>query len=498
MPVFAQDPTDLRGLDPAEAAIAATRLPAARIDATGRMQVDHRRILVIALPLFVNAGIQAILNLTDTWFIGRISTSAIAAVASVHWIVIGTILLFGGVGLAVQTFAAQSFGAGRMRRASAFAWNGIWAALALMPLFLLLAWTGQWGLPLLRLDAEVTRLAIDYWIPRMGGGVLAVLLWATQSFFNGVSRVRTALAINLVVAFVNALLNEVLMFRLGFGMAGAAWATNLAQAIGVAVALWLMSTSPSMRRTFSAHLTWRPKPRLIGRMIVMGVGIGAMIAFDMLGLAVFQIMMTRVSVLDGAATQVVMMLTSIAYMPAVGLGMAGTTLVGQSIGAGSAAWGRRIGNRVILFAAGYMGAVGVLIALAGPTILPWFAIGESGSAAGGVDEAADLVVLASTLLWIAACYQFFDGLQLGAGFCLRGAGDTRYPALVLLILSWAVFVPLAHMLTFETGNGLVDGLPGFGAGSIGGWWAAVVYVCLLAVVLGARWRSGTWMQMRAG
>ena len=65
-----------------------------------------------------------------------------------------------------------------------------------------------------------------------------------------------------------------------------------------------------------------------------------MIAFDLLGLAVFQILMTKVSVLDGAATQVVMMLTSIAYMPAVGLGMAGTTLVGQSIGPGQ----RRMGQ----------------------------------------------------------------------------------------------------------------------------------------------------------
>lgn len=485
----------------------AGRLPAARLDSSGNLQVDHRRILALALPLFLNAGIQAILNLTDTWFIGRISTSAIAAVAAVHWIVVGMILLFGGVGLAVQTFAAQSFGAGRRRRASAYAWNGIWAALALMPLFLLLAWAGSGWLPLLRLDPEVTRFAIDYWMPRMGGGVLAVLLWATQSFFNGVSRVRTTLLINLVVALANALLNEVLMFRLGLGMAGAAWATNIAQAIGVAAALWLLSTSPSIRQTFSAHLTWRPKPRLIGRMIVMGIGIGAMIAFDMLGLAVFQIMMTKVSVLDGAATQVVMMLTSIAYMPAVGLGMAGTTLVGQSVGAGDAAWGRRVGNRVIALAAGYMGAVGVLLALAGPVILPWFAIGEAGAPSGaasvgsgvggsGAGEAAELVVLASTLLWVAACYQFFDGLQLGAGFCLRGAGDTRYPALALLVLSWVVFLPLAHMLTFESGSGPIEALPGIGAGSVGGWWAAVLYVTLLAVVLGARWWSGRWIKLR--
>ncbi|MGE0310960.1 MAG: MATE family efflux transporter [Lautropia sp.] len=495
-----RDTADLRGMSAAEAVLAAARLPGARPGPGGRLQVDLGRVLALALPLFLNAGIQSILNLTDTWFVGRISTSAIAAVAAVHWIVVGMILLLGGVGLAVQTFAAQAHGAGRRRRASSYAWNGVWASLVLMPAFLAIAWGGTRLLPALALDADVTRLAIDYWAPRMGGGVLAVLLWSTQSFFNGVSRVRTTLAINVVVALANAVFDEVLMFRLGLGMAGAAWATNLAQALGVAIGVWLLWGSPAVRDQFAAHLTWRPRPRLIRRMIVMGIGIGAMIAFDLLGLAVFQILMTRVSVLDGAATQVVMMLTSIAYMPAVGLGMAGTTLVGQSIGAGSPAWARHVGNRVIALAAAYMGTVGVLIALAGPLILPWFAIGESGAASPGADAGGDatLVALGSTLLWVAACYQFFDGLQLGAGFCLRGAGDTRFPALALLLLSWLVFLPLVHVLTFDGGAGPIAALPGIGAGSVGGWSAAVVYVTLLAVVLVSRWRSDRWTRIRVG
>ena len=58
------------------------------------------------------------------------------------------------------------------------------------------------------------------------------------------------------------------------------------------------------------------------------------------------------------------------------------------------------------------------------------------------------------LLWIAAGYQLFDGLNLGSGFSLRGAGDVRVPALLFFALSWGVFVPLAHALSFEPGAGL--------------------------------------------
>ena len=98
-----------------------------------------------------------------------------------------------------------------------------------------------------------------------------------------------------------------------------------------------------------------------------------MIAFDLLGLAVFQLMMTRLGVVEAAATQIVMMLTSLAYMPAVGLGMAGTTLVGQSIGAGDARLGAAPGQP------GHpdggrctWAASGLLLALAGPWLATAF------------------------------------------------------------------------------------------------------------------------------
>lgn len=100
------------------------------------------------------------------------------------------------------------------------------------------------------------------------------------------------------------------------------------------------------------------------------------------------------------------------------------------------------------------------------------------------------------LLWVAAGYQLFDGLNLGSGFALRGAGDVRMPALIFFALSWGVFVPLAHMLTFAPGQGWFDVLPQFGCGAIGGWIALLAYVVLLGGALYLRWRSGRWREIR--
>ncbi len=85
---------------------------------------------------------------------------------------------------------------------------------------------------------------------------------------------------------------------------------------------------------------------------------------------------------------------------------------------------------------------------------------------------------------------------MGSSFCLRGAGDTLIPGALVLVLSWFVFVPMAHILTFAPGGGFLPFLPQLGYGVRGGWVAVIVYVLLLGSVLFARWRSGRWQRIR--
>ena len=139
--------------------------------------------------------------------------------------------------------------------------------------------------------------------------------------------------------------------------------------------------------------------------------------------------------------------------------------------------------------ASYMGAIGVVLALAGPWILPLFM--------GTRDvEGTAAVALATHLLWLAAAYQFFDGLNLASGMSLRGAGDATVPAALVLPISLLLFVPMAHAFTFAPGQGWVNFLPQFGWGAYGGWTAIVVYLMVLGLALFIRWRSGVWQKIR--
>ena len=463
-------------------------LPAQRVDADGRAHVDQRAVFALALPLMANSAVQIVLSLTDMWFIGRISTRALAAVGAVQWLVIVAVLVLGGAGTAVQTLVAQAFGARRYARASHALWTALWATACAAPLFVLVGAARHLILAPFGFDARVEELAAAFWYPRVGGASAGAAVWALLGFFNGIGRPRITLLITLVTTVTNALLNQLFIFHLGWGIVGSAWATNCAQLLGLALGVMIF-LSAHHRRRYHSHLTWRPRRRSILAQLRLGLPMGLMPASDLLGFAIFQMMQTRLGTAGGAATQLVVILTSLAYMPGYGIASAGTTLVGQSIGAGARGWAMRVGTRVIWLAALYMGAIGLLIALSGPWLLPLFT--------GSHDlEAAAAVALGVQLLWFAAGYQFFDGLNLGSSMCLRGAGDVRVPAVLVLPVSLLLFVPLAHALTFAPGEGWVTFLPQFGWGAVGGWVAVLVYVIVLGSTLFLRWRSRAWQAIR--
>lgn len=467
--------------------VASSRLPVARRDGAGRLRVDRRALVRIAAPLMVTNAIQALLNLTDTWFIGRLSTDAVAAMGAIYWMMTCAILVLGGVGLATQSFVSQADGAGRRTRASQCLWNTVWASLAALPLFLVAAWAGGPILAAFHLDPGIRGLAEEYWEPRLAGAFLGAMTWGVVSFFNGIGAVRLTLIVAIVTTVANVPANQFFMFELGWGMAGAAWGTNLAQLVGLIVGgVFLLRGELAQR--YKTRLTWRPRLSMIRRQLAVGLPVGVMYGADVLGVALMQLMVTQVGKVGAAATQIVIMLTSIAYMPALGLASAGTTVVGQAIGAGERDWAVHLGTYVARCCSVLMLSVAILLLIAGPWFLPLFI--------NKADPSAEAVVaMALVLLLPAACYQMFDGLYFGSSFALRAAGDTSVPAWVAIVLSWLLFVPLSHTLVFDVEGAWISGLPQFGLGALGGWIALMTYAMLLGSIMYRRWRSGQWQRI---
>jgi MATE family multidrug resistance protein len=311
--------------------------------------------------------------------------------------------------------------------------------------------------------------------------------WGLVSFFNGIGATRLTFVVAVVTTLANIPANQFFMFELEMGMAGAAWGTNLAQFVGLLVGISLLLRGGLSRR-YKTWLTWRPRLAMIRRQLAVGLPVGLMYGADVLGVALMQLMVSQVGKVGAAATQIVIMLTSLAYMPALGLAAAGTTVVGQAIGAGDRDWAMRLGTFVARSCSALMLSVALLLLVVGPWLMPLFINPDD------IDAAA-VVATALVLLLPAACYQMFDGLYFGSSFALRASGDTQIPAVVAIVLSWVILIPLAHTLVFDAQQAWIPGLPQFGLGALGGWFALMSYVTVLGTTMYWRWRSGRWQQI---
>src|SRR5215472_8943330 len=173
-------------------------LPAQRIDASGHAHVDQRAVWALALPLMANSAVQIVLSLTDMWFIGRISTPALAAVGAVQWLVIAAVMVLGGAGTAVQTLVAQHYGGRRYIRAAQALWTALWAMVCAAPLFALVGAARHLILKPFGFEPQVEQLAAAFWYPRLAGASAGAAMWAVFGFFNGIGQPRVTLLITVV------------------------------------------------------------------------------------------------------------------------------------------------------------------------------------------------------------------------------------------------------------------------------------------------------------
>lgn len=433
-----------------------------------------RALLAISWPLIATYSLQAVIGLTDTWFAARISAEALAGLGAQSFLNLAVFVGLGGVAFAVQVPVAQAVGAGQAQAARAWLPAALLAAAFTLPCFLTLAWAGPGLFALWQLPAESTAQAVQYWQPRMAGGVSVVLLFAVSSYLAGQGRTLAGLGANLAAAAANVPLNQWLIFDAGLGLAGSAHASTLANLVGVAVGLGLL-----------ARAGWRsPLAALVARTVELwrtGLPIGVAAAADVLAMAVFQLMMSRIGPAEGAATLLLLSLTGLAFWPALGLATGSATLVGHAVGACQPQQVGPLVRASLWLMAGWMALVGAAMALAGPNLLAWLS-GTSGDTGPGSQAA---LALATSLIGLVAAYQVLDAVNLGSAFALRGLGDVRWASAANTVGSLLLFLPLAAWLSFDS---LGARIPALGWGAWGGWSAVALLSALLAAAFGARLR----------
>lgn len=432
-----------------------------------------RKIALLAGPLILQNLSYTLLGVTDTFFVSRVSTEAVGAVGLAGVLFFALMLLFRSTANASVIFVGRAHGA----RDDAGVGEAVWRMLTMVGLLTLLALSLPWVFTFLfRLvapaDSEVLVLGTRYLQIRAFEVPLVMFSAVVWGFLVGRGDSRTPMLLAWLQVLVNILLDWFLVVGgLGFpawGVAGAAIATVIANAVVAGVSAWVL-WRPSSHAQFGTRLARRVPLRDLRRVLVIGLPMGIGDFVEVASFTVFFALIGRLGTEALAANNIALQFMSLSFTVGIAVAQASSSLVAQSLGANAPQRAERVGYRATALAMGLMGLVGLSYLIA-PTLLM-----------GIFSDDPQVVSAGVAILRLVALYQVFDAAAIVLGGSLNGAGDTTYTMLMRLVFAWGLFLPLAYVLGFTLNGGVR-----------GAWAGAMVYLASLALVYLLRFRSKRW------
>ncbi|MDZ4860875.1 MAG: MATE family efflux transporter [Candidatus Hydrogenedentes bacterium] len=433
-----------------------------------------QEVLRMAGPAILSNMSFTLMQFVDMAFVSRLGKSQLAAVGSAglwSWVVVA---FFVGLVSAVSTFVSQSRGRGDKESCARYAWQSIYISLATCVIGFALypfagALFGSMGH-----DADVTRYEVDYFEVRVLLYFLIPWQAGLSAFFMGINRPWVPMAVTAISNITNIALDYGLVFgKWGLPrmeVAGAAWATVAALGVQCLVMQYIFMTGSARKEygtTRAMRLDWLKMKELLR----IGWGSGFTWMLDVVTWGVFtSYVVGGFGATALAAHNAAIQVMHISFMPALGLNHAIAPVVGQWIGRGRIDRAISRAYTATRLASVYMLIMGLVFAVFGKTLL-----------VAAFDIESDVATLGHQLLLFAAVFQGFDAITIVISGALRGAGDTKWQAIVMGLAAYFVFLPLAYGLAVPAGGG-----------ALGAWLGATIYIVGLSGLFFYRFYSGKW------
>ncbi len=502
-------------------------LPAAAPDPVRHPLVE---MLIIGAPTVVTMTSYTVMQFIDGMMVAHIEPASPVYVAAqgnggmLVWVALASML---GLLSIINSFVSQNLGAGTPEKGAAYAWSGIWlsalAAIVFLPYALALG-------PIfgaIHADEQLVSLETSYAHMLFAGAFLTLASRGLANYFFGMHKPAIVMVAVITGNLVNVCANAVLIFGAagapegtplravflsisqtlgveGMGVTGAALGTVIGTAFELVIPLCVF-LGPRWNKAYHTRAAWRPSPKPIKNLLRVGWPAGLMMGNELVCwgylMAVLLPMGGRAQVaattnlvgdalveaqagegvIHNSAGWIALRFMHVAFMPAIGLSIAVSAMVGRAMGMGrpdlaaARAW---LGLKVTL---AYMGVCALAFIVFRNDMISVFLPEDMGPS----DRAAVLRV-GATVMIAAAVFQLFDACAITMSAALRGAGDTLWPGLATIVLSWALIVGGGHLMIWIAPQW----------GSIGPWGGAAGYIVVLGLALLTRFVRGKWRSIR--
>lgn len=442
-------------------------------------RLEFAVLLRIAVPLAGAYLAEFAMFLTSRLVVGHLGYRELAAVGLAGDLAFELLVVLMALLSVVGVLVAHAEGSGDRAKAGQAARQGFLVATVLAVPATLLVWHLDKLLQVLGQDPAVVALVPPY-VHALSGTILPILWFAVlRNFIAALARTGAIMVITVAALGLNYLLTLSLVEgRFGLpalGVAGAGWATTIVHwAMLLALFIYVYRT-PIFRGygLFFGRLrvllpVWR-------EILYLGLPVAGLSILEASLFAAVSILSGTLGVVELATYQVIQAWIGFAFVMAHGMAEATMVRVSYGVGRGSYPAARQAGILGMALTVGFLAAL-VVVPLQLPDVLvrTFLRPDDPGF--------AEVALLVSKLMFIAALFQVFDGLQVVAAMALRGLKDTLVPLWLAILGYWVLGIGGGCLLTFPLAMG-AEGL----------WWGMAMGLFVTGTLLA--WRF-LWLTKR--
>ncbi len=436
----------------------------------------YREVWRLSFPAILTNLLFTFQMIADTFMLGRYPPADISLSA----LGLGFLLyhmffpLMMGLITATVAIIARRWGEGRRKEAERAASDSLVILLLLsLPISVVIFLWSPHLLFLLGARGMVITEGTNYVRGMFAFYPFATFFHAYQGFQRAAGDTKTPMYVALVANVYNVVMNYLLIFgKFGFpelGVLGAGIATGTSYLVGSLVYGLLQGRGSLLVSPMYRHR--RPRLPVVRKMFRIGIPAGIDRGMWALSAVFITPLILYFGTVGYSAYQIGLRAESIAYMPAVGFGVAATTLAGQYLGRGSGKGAEAAVRAATVLCLVTMTVIGAMMVLVPAYI-------------------ARVFTSSPEVIGLAAIYLFLMGFSepaLGAVFTLgggmRGAGYTKVP----MAVNFFGLIVLRLSLGYALGIGMGMGLPGVWLGMVIEWFVRLVL--MYAFFVRGRWKA---------
>ena len=436
-----------------------------------------KSLLTMAIPIVLANVLQSAYQVIDAFWVGRLGGAAVAAVSVTFPVMFLMIALGMGLAMAGSTLIAQYRGAGNDTMVAHVAAQTLNMVASLSITLSVLGYLATPSLlRLMGVGADVYPGALGFMRISFVALLFNFSFFVFQSIMRGVGRPTLPVYIVAVTVILNFALDPLFIFGWGpipgYGVTGAALATLATQVLAALVGMIVLRAG-----RHGIHLQphdFIPDFAYMKRAFYLGAPASVEQSARALGLMVLVFLVTSFGTQTVAAYGVGSNIVQVVIIPAFGLAMAISVLVGQNIGAGNIERAGRIGRLGTQLAFSTLTVIGIIVFIFARAFSAFFVPHDPG-----------VIAASAHFLRIMALAWGFMGIQIALIGALRAAGNMVTTMMLTITSQWVIQFPLAYILSKHTvlqANGV--------------WWAFPVSNVLSAMVVLAVYARGDWKKTR--